>query len=58
MTSSYLSPELGAPVALGMLARGFERQGEHVQVHHLGTIIEAVVVKAPFVDPQGERLRG
>ncbi len=58
VTSSYLSPELGSPVALGMLARGFERQGEHVQVHHLGTIIEAIVVKAPFIDPQGERLRG
>jgi sarcosine oxidase, subunit alpha len=58
VTSSYLSPELGAPVALGMLARGLERAGERVQVHHLGASIEAVVVKGPFIDPKGERLRG
>jgi sarcosine oxidase subunit alpha len=58
VTSSYHSPHLGAPVALGMLSRGFERMGERVTVHHLGTRIDAVVVKGPFVDPQGERLRG
>jgi sarcosine oxidase, subunit alpha len=58
VTSSYMSPELGVPVALGMLARGFERVGERVLVHHLGTTIEAIVVKGPFVDPKGERLRG
>ncbi len=58
VTSSYMSPELGAPVALGMLSRGFERVGEQVRVHHLGASIEAVVVKAPFIDPKGERLRG
>jgi len=58
VTSSYMSPELEAPVALGMLARGFERVGERVTVHHLGTSVQAVVVKGPFVDPKGERLRG
>jgi sarcosine oxidase, subunit alpha len=58
VTSSYQSPHLGVPVALGMLSRGFERMGERVTVHHLGTRIDAVVVKGPFVDPQGERLRG
>jgi sarcosine oxidase, subunit alpha len=58
VTSSYQSPQLGAPVALGMLSRGFERVGERVTVHHLGTRIDAVVVKGPFVDPRGERLRG
>ena len=30
-------------------ARGAARLGEHVRVHHLGTIIDAEVVKAPFV---------
>jgi sarcosine oxidase, subunit alpha len=58
VTSSYWSPELGAPVALGMLARGSERLGDQVRVHHLGSVIDAKVVKAPFIDPEGERLRG
>jgi sarcosine oxidase, subunit alpha len=58
VTSSYDSPHFGAPVALGMLSRGFERVGERVTVHHLSARIDAVVVKGPFVDPQGEKLRG
>jgi sarcosine oxidase subunit alpha len=58
VTSSYMSPSLGAPVALGLLARGAERLGERVRVHHLGATLEAVVVKAPFIDPAGERLDG
>jgi len=58
VTSSYWSPELGCPVALGMLMRGSQRLGERIRVHHLGSVIDAVVVKAPFIDPKGERLRG
>jgi sarcosine oxidase subunit alpha len=58
VTSSYMSPTLGAPVALGLLARGAGRLGERLRVHHLGTTVEAVVVKAPFIDPPGERLNG
>ncbi|MGB6354063.1 MAG: 2Fe-2S iron-sulfur cluster-binding protein [Steroidobacteraceae bacterium] len=58
VTSSYWSPELGAPVALGMLARGAARLGEKLRVHHLGSVIDAEVVKAPFIDPAGQRLRG
>jgi sarcosine oxidase subunit alpha len=58
VTSSYWSPTLGAPVALGLLSRGFDRVGERVRVHHLGSSVEAVVVKGPFIDPRGERLRG
>jgi len=56
VTSSCWSQELGAPVALGMLAHGSQRLGEKIRVHHLGKIIDAEVVKAPFVDPKGERL--
>ena len=56
VTSSYWSPELNAPVALAMLARGAERLGERVRLHHLGTTIEATVVKTPFIDPTGARL--
>ncbi len=58
VTSSYWSPELGRPVALGMLVRGTQRMGEKLRVHHLGSIIDAEVVKAPFVDPKGERVHG
>lgn len=58
VTSSYWSPTLKAPVALGMLSRGAERQAETLRVHHLGSVIDARVVKAPFIDPTGERLRG
>jgi sarcosine oxidase, subunit alpha len=58
ITSSYLSPSLGAPVALGMLSRGAQRVGERIRVHHLGAVLEALVVKAPFVDPTGDRLSG
>ena len=58
VTSSYLSPELGVPVALAMLKRGSQRTGEELRVHHLGTSIAARVVKLPFVDPAGERVRG
>jgi sarcosine oxidase subunit alpha len=56
VTSSYWSPELNAPVALAMLARGAARLGERVRLHHLGTTVEATVVKTPFVDPTGARL--
>jgi sarcosine oxidase subunit alpha len=58
VTSSYMSPSLGAPVALGMLSRGSQRMGERIRVHHLGTVHDAVVVKAPFIDAAGERLNG
>jgi sarcosine oxidase subunit alpha len=58
VTSSYWSPALGAPVALALLSRGAQRLGERVHLHHLGATLDAVVVKAPFVDPAGKRLRG
>ena len=58
MTSSYWSPELQAPVAQGLLARGARRLGERVLVHHLGSSIAATVVQAPFIDPGGTRLNG
>ena len=37
---------------------GLQRLGDRVRVHHLGSVIDAKVVKAPFIDPEGERLRG
>jgi sarcosine oxidase subunit alpha len=58
VTSSYLSPELGIPVALAMLKGGSQRTGEELRVHHLGTMIAARVAKLPFVDPSGTRVHG
>ncbi len=58
ITSSCTSPELGQPVALGLLRRGAQRCGERVQVYHLGELIEALVVPTPFVDPAGRRVHG
>jgi sarcosine oxidase, subunit alpha len=58
ITSSVMSPELGRPIALAMLAGGATRSGEHIGVHHLGTTIDAEVVPLPFVDPTGSRVHG
>jgi len=41
-----------------LLARGTQRLGEKIRVHHLGMVIDAEVVKAPFIDPTGQRLHG
>ncbi len=58
VTSSFMSPELGYPVALGMLSRGAQRLGEELRVYHLGREIGARVVRLPFIDPQGARVHG
>jgi sarcosine oxidase subunit alpha len=58
VTSSALSPELGHPIALAMLRGGRQRTGQRVRVHHFGVVVEAEVVKAPFVDAEGRRLHG
>jgi sarcosine oxidase subunit alpha len=58
VTSSCLSPALGIPVALALLAGGFARLGERVQVYDLGGATEAEVVKPTFFDPAGERVHG
>jgi sarcosine oxidase subunit alpha len=56
VTSSGMSPALGHPVALALLARGTQRIGARLRVFHLGVEIAAEVVKTPFFDPAGERL--
>ncbi|MGO9804298.1 MAG: 2Fe-2S iron-sulfur cluster-binding protein [Steroidobacteraceae bacterium] len=58
VTSSFASPELGHPVALGLLEAGARRTGQAVRVHHLGGSIEARIVPLPFIDPQGTRVHG
>jgi sarcosine oxidase subunit alpha len=58
VTSSYHSPELGYPVALGLLTRGAGRIGERVRAWHLGQSAEAEVVRTPFIDAESRRVHG
>jgi sarcosine oxidase, subunit alpha len=56
VTSSYMSPTLGRPVALGLVEEGFSRMGESVGVYHLGAERRASVAPAVALDPEGKRL--
>jgi sarcosine oxidase subunit alpha len=58
VTSSYASPALGSPIALGLLERGRERMGESVGVFHLGETRLAIVCAPCALDPEGARLHG
>jgi sarcosine oxidase subunit alpha len=58
VTSSFASPALGRPVALGLLEDGAQRIGAAVRVHHFGNVTDARVVPLPFVDPQGVHVHG
>jgi sarcosine oxidase subunit alpha len=56
VTSSYLSPTLGKPIALGLIERGLSRMGEIIEIRHFGTMRKARIVNPCFLDPKGERL--
>lgn len=56
VTSSYFSPTLGQPIALGLIERAQARQGEEIAFQHLGKQRRGRLVAACFLDPQGERL--
>ena len=58
VTSSCVSPALGHPIALALLARGSQRIGARVTVYYLGTETAARVVRTPFFDPEGRRVHG
>ena len=60
ITSACVSPTLGQPIALGLLARGRERLGETVIAHDpvRGGPVAAIVCNPVFVDPEGVRVRG
>ena len=60
VTSQCMSPNLGHPIALGLLRGGRERHGETLQAHSpLTSQTVAVKVTNPiFIDPKGKRLRG
>ncbi len=56
VTSSYDSPALGRPIALGLIERGRARLGERVRLLHLGAGLEATLCAPAFFDPQGARI--
>jgi sarcosine oxidase subunit alpha len=56
VTSSYMSPTLGRPVALALIERGASRHGETIELQHLGATRRAVIAHPCAFDPEGARL--
>lgn len=56
VTSSYDSPTLNRPIALGLIERGLERMGETINLVHLGKPWRAKIVQPCAFDPEGTRL--
>ena len=56
VTSSYFSPNLNRPIALGLIEGGLSRIGETIEIQHLGDIRKAKIVPACAFDPEGARL--
>jgi sarcosine oxidase, subunit alpha len=56
VTSSYFSPSLDRPIALGLVEAGLSRMGETVNVYHLGAERRATIVSPVALDPEGKRL--
>jgi sarcosine oxidase subunit alpha len=58
VTSAVMSPTLGRPIALGLVAGGLARKGKTLfAVNPLRGRVTAVVVGEPhFFDPDGKRL--
>ncbi|MEO4000269.1 2Fe-2S iron-sulfur cluster-binding protein [Mesorhizobium sp. CAU 1732] len=58
VTSSYDSPTLGRPIALGLVERGLDRMGEEISLVHLGKPRRAIITVPCAFDPEGARLNG
>jgi sarcosine oxidase subunit alpha len=56
VTSSYNSPNLGHPIALGLVENGAARHGETISVWHMGETRKATICAPCAFDPKGERL--
>jgi sarcosine oxidase subunit alpha len=56
VTSSYWSPTLERPVALGLVAEGTARVGQTLNVYHLGAERRARIAPVVALDPEGKRL--
>ncbi len=58
VTSAYLSPSLGRPIALALIKNGRGRIGETLYVPMPGGTLRVSVVAPGFYDPEGARLDG
>jgi len=56
VTSSYMSPTLKRPIALGLIERGMDRHGEIIDIRHFGEIRKARITSPCAFDPEGDRL--
>jgi sarcosine oxidase, subunit alpha len=56
VTSSYMSPNLKRPIALGLIERGMSRHGEVIDIRHMGEMRKARIVQPCAFDPEGGRL--
>ncbi|QRI66580.1 (2Fe-2S)-binding protein (plasmid) [Shinella sp. PSBB067] len=56
VTSSYFSPALQRPIALGLIERGHARMGEVIELQHLKAVRRARIVAPCAFDPEGGRL--
>lgn len=56
VTSSYFSPALDRPIALGLIESGLSRMGEEMTFEHLGEKRSGKIVASCFLDPAGARL--
>lgn len=56
VTSSYVSPVLGRPIALALIERGAARHGETIEMRHFGALRNATITHPCAFDPSGERL--
>ena len=60
VTSRCTSPNLGHPIALGLVENGRQRLGETLYAHSPLTreTVEVTLAHPIFIDPEGERLHG
>ncbi|WP_269932817.1 sarcosine oxidase subunit alpha family protein [Aminobacter sp. HY435] len=56
VTSSYFSPTLDRPIALGLIERGASRHGETIDIQHLGMLRRATITAPCAFDASGARL--
>lgn len=56
ITSSYFSPMLQRPIALGLIERGFSRMGEIIEFQHFRDLRHARIVAPCAFDANGDRL--
>ncbi len=58
VTSSYFSPNVGAPIALALVQNGRARMGETIHAPLADRTVPATIVPPSFFDPDGKRLHG